>query len=158
MLRTVFAVTLCLLALQCYSASALAAHLDCDALVDAITYCSGDSSIASWTLRWCERCCEGYSVQDTGFDHDIFVDNSTSPNSVISDSLSLSLAMSRAEALAGNSNPAQQALDRAHYLLSGKRGSSYVPTDDDETFGPSNGGSTGSCPSGTTYVVGVGCV
>ncbi|ELR21962.1 uncharacterized protein ACA1_022670 [Acanthamoeba castellanii str. Neff] len=51
MLRTVFAVTLCILALQCYSAAALAPHLECEPFWDAITYCSGDSAVGLWERR-----------------------------------------------------------------------------------------------------------
>jgi hypothetical protein len=147
MLRTVFAVTLCLLALQCYSAAALAPHLECEPFWDAITYCSGDSAVALWERRWCERCCEGLSAEDTGFASDIFTDGAASPNSVVSDSHALALAMRRASALVRGSD--LQPLNRAHYIASGSSGASYEPTSDGQTFGPSTCRTSGSTVTGT---------
>lgn len=134
MLRTVFAVTLCLLALQCYSSSAMAPHLECHHFWDAVTFCSGGrTAVENWEHRWCERCCMGYAVADTGYVHDVFVDGSSS-SSVLSESQSLTLAMRRAESIASGSS--QTGLNRADFVASGASGEEYIPGDTEPVFGP----------------------
>jgi hypothetical protein len=127
MLRTVFAVTLCILALQCYSSAALAPHLQCDAFWDAITFCSGSSSVAVWERRWCERCCEGLTAPDTGLASDVFSAGTTTP--AVSDSRSLQLAMRRSSQLVA--------------------GSIQSPENRGDSFGPSTCRTSGASCTGT---------